>query len=585
MSDNLPKQPKTDLFSHKTPSPREVPERKLKSPENHKIDRPVEPSGSQGSIRTPIGEFIHKLKTPSKQNSFREPVPPTQPATSARAERRGNYAAKREAALAGVQVETQKSTPASKPSSARADVRLPVFVAPKIVDNHKIVPLKVDGNHNTEGRQSSRKASAKKESSSSKGREKVDDLKSRVPDIFQPTQPKYKVSELLQTLQSQLAPAKPSRATQSPKKELSIPKNFPPPTKEKLPIKSTTGTKTRSQKVAERTKSPTQDKLAAALTPEDLEYNQAYFAPKYDDQDWVDYETVQEDMEEKGSPSRPGVERSGSKPRFAGSNVGKVLPMDPIPPIKVFYWNPCSVNSSNEVNSKRKKEMIAQDNPHIIMLAEPFCEYRIPGYISVTGLPLDGKFKSYTAVIYRRELSIEIELVDIDLIILKQNIEHPREAIYYFCVYLSHTEQRRLTCLALIHKYLKKILEKEDPLFVLVGDFNTDLQKLDPYTKDPSLKSLNLLLRDYKLRSAPDMHHHNLTRARVKHVETYQPHQEQEGKDAVSAPRRVRTEKKEQSRIDWLLHTRTDLNLQCEFAEGSHLLSDHYAFRIKLGFL
>lgn len=251
--------------------------------------------------------------------------------------------------------------------------------------------------------------------------------------------------------------------------------------------------------------------------------------------------------------------------KVVGTSEGTPVPMDPYMPIKLFYWNPCSVNSGNEKKSMEKKILISKDNPHIIMLDEPFCEYRIPGYTSVPGLALEGKSKIYTEVLFRKELPIEIMLVDIDLIIIKQSISHPRNSIYYFCVYLSHTESRQLTCLDLILKWLAK-LKGENPLFVLVGDFNTNLQKLEVFSKkDPSTSKLNKLLKDFSLVAARDMHHFDITRTREKRT----------GGTVV----------KEKSRIDWLLSTRTDLNIECKFMEESAKLSDHFAFLIKVALL
>lgn len=251
--------------------------------------------------------------------------------------------------------------------------------------------------------------------------------------------------------------------------------------------------------------------------------------------------------------------------KVVGISEGTPVPMDPYMPIKLFYWNPCSVNSGNEEKSQAKKTLISKDNPHIIMLDEPFCEYRIPGYISVPGLALEGKSKIYTEVLFRKELPIEIILVDIDLIIIKQSISHPRNSIYYFCVYLSHTESRQLTCLDLILKWLAK-LKEENPLFVLVGDFNTNLQKLEVFSKkDLSTPKLNKLLKDFSLVAARDMHYFDITRTREKRT----------GGTIV----------REKSRIDWLLSTRTDLKIECKFMAESALLSDHFAFSILVNLL
>lgn len=313
-----------------------------------------------------------------------------------------------------------------------------------------------------------------------------------------------------------------------------------------------------------------------------------------DEEDWED---VPDDLPKARRPvdhkdtEHAMIDQTPTFPKFVGSFDGEVVPMDPYMPIKLFYWNPCSVNSGDEEKSAKKKNLISEHNPHIIMLDEPFCELRIPGYISVPGLPLEGKSKLYTHVLFRKGIAIEIILVDIDLIIIKQSIEHPRDSIYYFCLYLSHTESRQNTCLDLILKWMDKLRQGANPLFVLVGDFNINLQKLEPYSKDPRIKKLNQLLKNYSLVSAPDMHFYDITRTREKRIAAKSPPRlaapTTTPNQNVPAPSTEPLHKivREQSRIDWLLSTRTDLNVKCKYLKESAELSDHYAFLVLVNLL
>lgn len=232
-------------------------------------------------------------------------------------------------------------------------------------------------------------------------------------------------------------------------------------------------------------------------------------------------------------------------------------PFQPYPPLRLFYWNPNSIGVNEDATENNKRAIIENEDSHMIFLVEPYHKYEIPGFVTACGLPLDKKTKIYSQMLWREELPIELVSVDVDLIVAKMNVPHLTNPIYFFCVYISHTEERRLKCLALIEETLAAAnalhTGKDKPLVIMVGDFNHDLFNLDG-RRNPTNKALNALLKQFTV--AHDMKHNEITRERVV----------QNGK------------RHERSRIDWMLFSKYGLKIQSRVIKESMQYSDHFAF-------
>jgi hypothetical protein len=259
--------------------------------------------------------------------------------------------------------------------------------------------------------------------------------------------------------------------------------------------------------------------------------------------------------------------------RVAGLSVGphkKPTIVSSWPPLRIFYWNPNSVNSPNFENSQKKKEIITDHDPHVIMMVEPYHHYEVPGYKTLSGLPLEDRSKVYSTLLYKNEIPAKKILVDVDLIVVELSLEGVCPLggnLYLFCIYLSHTESRRLKCLQLIKENIDKINEatstgsKPRPLFIMVGDFNRDIQQSTGYSKDPTDKALSHLLKQFII--AHDMKYNEVTRERII----------------------LNGKKMERSRIDWMLFSKRGINVHSTPVKESTVYSDHFAFDYVVDFL
>ena len=227
--------------------------------------------------------------------------------------------------------------------------------------------------------------------------------------------------------------------------------------------------------------------------------------------------------------------------------------------LKVFYWNPNSVHSPKPENSYRKKEIITGGDPDIILMCEPYHNYEIPGYTTISGLPLKDKSKLYSCIIFKSYLQCRVVVRDVDLVVV--SLEGVLEApVYFFSVYLSHTETRRLRCLELAQSTIAQS-KGCHPLckIVFVGDLNKDLLSISPRTSNAGDKILNQIYRQNKFLLAIDMHHNTVTRERI-----------------ILNGHTV-----ERSRIDYMLFSK-GLNVKSEAVKNSVIVSDHYAFNYVL---
>lgn len=236
----------------------------------------------------------------------------------------------------------------------------------------------------------------------------------------------------------------------------------------------------------------------------------------------------------------------------------KKTPFKEYPPLTLFYWNPNSLGATSNISAPQKRGLIESEDCHMIFLCEPYHHYELPGFITASGRPLDKKTKIYSQILWREELPIELVLADVDLIVVKMNVSHLTNPLYFFCVYLSHTDERRLTCLSLIEETLKEANRnhtgEDKPLVIMVGDFNRNLMNINSYSRDLTDKALNVLLK--QMNYALDMKHNEITRER-----------------AVLGGKRY-----ERSRIDWLLMSKYGLKIQSRVVKESMEYSDHFAF-------
>lgn len=240
-----------------------------------------------------------------------------------------------------------------------------------------------------------------------------------------------------------------------------------------------------------------------------------------------------------------------------------ITPLKQYPPLSLFYWNPNSLGTLQQGNPSIKRELIEAEDCHFVFLVEPYHHYELPGYNTKSGTPLKDKKKIYAQVLWRKELPVEVFLADVDLIVLKMDIPYLTNPLYLFCVYLSHTDSRRLHCLTQIKDTLDQLTKaaptpETRPLVILVGDFNKNLLSLNPYSRDPCEKLLNYLTRQFI--AALDMKHNDITRERVI----------------------LNGKKIERSRIDWMLMSKYGVKVQSSVVKDSMQWSDHFAFVFKI---
>lgn len=278
----------------------------------------------------------------------------------------------------------------------------------------------------------------------------------------------------------------------------------------------------------------------------------------------------------KSSGTKKSTQDTVEEQKIKTQKVDKEPTNHPIAPSKktfsvhqqsLFYWNPNSVHSGNESKSASKKEIISAKSPSLIAMVEPYHAYQLPGYSTASGKTLQAKKKVYAVVLWKKELDVEVVFKDVDLVIVRQTIQVSRTQqpdgkryLYLFCVYLSHTEERRLKCLEFVQQHLKVVLSenKEQTSVILVGDLNKNLMSISTYTRDKSEKMLNEIAK--QLIICHEMLHNNVTRERI-----------------ILNGKTV-----ERSRIDWLLFSKRGLDIHAFPVTDSVLYSDHFAFNFDL---
>ena len=274
-------------------------------------------------------------------------------------------------------------------------------------------------------------------------------------------------------------------------------------------------------------------------------------------------ESDEEDYKEE--PVQSSSQKKAAKIAMASPYAPPKMatPFRQFPPIDLFYWNPNSLGTLQQGNPSIKRELIEAEKSHFVFLVEPYHHYTLPGYETQSGTTLKDKKKIYAQVLWRKELPVEVILSDVDLIVIKMNFAHLTNPLYMFCVYLSHTDSRRIYCLNLIMTTIEKVSlgntsAEDKPLFLMVGDFNKNLLALNSYSRDPSEKILNQLMKQFI--AALDMKHNDITRERVI----------------------LNGKKVERSRIDWMLMSKYGLKVQSTVVKDSMQWSDHFAFNFKI---
>ena len=264
----------------------------------------------------------------------------------------------------------------------------------------------------------------------------------------------------------------------------------------------------------------------------------------------------------------------------------------------MFYWNPNSINSSNQQRSALKKQLIQgthlyESNHYkkylkiesltkpeinllgpvydIICLTEPFREYKNTSYYSIRPeidpkiqnklfvqlLLKRSKFSSYTTIHSSR-----------DIIHAEATFRHPKTPqkakIHIFVVYFSHSEKdgesRRDRVISYLAANAVPLATKKRPCFV-VGDFNTNIRLLfleRYWSKFISQEELG------RLRSIVDVF-------RIEEMETI---------SKLTRRRKMADGSRQRSKIDFLLTQKLALDDEgIRYDPKSNSVSDHYCFR------